>query len=322
MSVEKELRRTVKDLLEEGGIDLFIGWERGSLPTVASPLFITDPVDAERLIFDITCGSNPAVYFTKDRRQFDGRRVGVVLKGCDSRSMVLYIKEKQADRENVVMVGAQCNGVLDRGKVASAAGGREILELEDDGEKTVTLKGRDYEIAVERDSILSSSCLSCIHPDALECDHFIGEPRQSVTREQRLREVREFEALSSTERWERTRHEYEKCIRCYACRNVCPSCYCAVCFVDQNDPPWIGGTCEFTDSMIFHLVRNLHVAGRCVECGACARACPMDIDLLLLNRKVAMEVLERFNDEAGMDITAKPAMADFKEDEKQDFIMG
>jgi ferredoxin len=92
--------------------------------------------------------------------------------------------------------------------------------------------------------------------------------------------------------------------------------------VDQNDPQWIGKTPEITDTMIFHVIRNLHVAGRCVECGACERACPMGLDLLLLNRKAAREVEERFGYVTGLDPDEKPAMADFREDEKQDFIMG
>jgi formate dehydrogenase (coenzyme F420) beta subunit len=322
MSVETELRDVARKLLEEGTVELFIGWERGSIPASAIPVFITDPADTERLVFDITCGTNPSVYFTKDRRQFTGKRVGVALKGCDARSMVQNIMEKQVERENVVMIGVPCRGVLDRRRVALAADGREVLAVEDRGD-TVRLSGRDRdEVDVPRDAVLGGSCITCAHQDASVCDLFLGVPGGKAAGERRLRELRDFEALSSAARWERTVEEYGKCIRCYACRNVCPSCYCEVCFVDQNDPRWIGGTCEITDTLIFHLIRNLHVAGRCVECGACARACPTGVDLLLLNRKVAVEVLERFGEEAGMEIGAKPIMADFREDEKQEFIMG
>jgi ferredoxin len=321
MNTAQNLRKAINELLAEKKIDLFIGWEKGSLPLSATPLFITSEDEVDRAVFDITCGNNLSIYFTKDRKQFADLKVGIAVKGCDARSVVLNILEKQIDRANVVIVGVPCHGVLDKKKVLAKTDGKEVLELIDKGD-TVTLKGKGYELSIDRSEILSASCLACIYPDAQECDIFIGEPRAEVPNEDRLKEIKEFEALSTEERWAKTCSEYEKCIRCYACRNVCPSCYCNVCFVDQNDPGWIGNTCEFTDSMIFHVIRNLHVAGRCVECGACERACPMDINLLLLNRKIAMEVKDRFGDIAGLDIGGKPAMVDFREDEKQDFIMG
>jgi ferredoxin len=319
----KELREKVKKLFAEKTVELVIGWEKGSRALAATPALIDSPEGADRLIFDSTCGNNPAVYFTKDSRRLvkEGKKVGVVVKGCDARSLALYMAERQVKRENIVIIGLPCNGVVDSNKIAALVEGREVLEFsEADGK--ITVKGRDFDLTVDAKDVLSSSCLACRYPDARECDVFMGEARGEVRNDERYAAIDEFEKLPPEERWEQMKEIYSRCIRCYACRNVCPSCYCNECFVDQNDPQWIGKTHEITDTMIFHIIRNLHVAGRCVECGACERACPMGLDLLLLNRKVAREMEERFGYMTGVDAEAKPAMADFKEDEKQDFIMG
>jgi formate dehydrogenase subunit beta len=319
----EELRQKVKKLLADGKVELVIGWERGTRALTATPAFVDSPEGADRLIFDSTCGNNPAVYLTKDSRRLvkDGKKVGVVAKGCDARSLALYMAERQVKRDNIVIIGLPCRGVIDTNKVAALTEGREVIEFSEDDDK-VTLRGRDFDLTVDAKDVLSSSCLACVYPDAVECDIFIGEARGAVPNEERYSTIDEFEKLDPEERWEKMKEIYSRCIRCYACRNVCPSCYCNECFVDQNNPQWIGKTHELTDTMIFHIIRNLHVAGRCVECGACERACPMGLDLLLLNRKVAREVEGRFGYLTGVDSKQKPAMADFKEDEKQDFIMG
>ena len=318
-----QLRTEVKKLLKEKKVDVVIGWEKGTLPLTCSPFFMYEEKDVDRLIFDETCRNNLTTYLTKDKRKLGkvNDKVGIMVKGCDARSIVLYSVEKQIKRENVVIIGVPCDGILEKKKVVKEAEGNEILETKVDADNFI-IKGHSFEKKIPLKDVLCDSCLTCCYPDAPEHDIFIGKPRKEVDVKDEYKEITDFEKLSAAERWDYIREEYSKCIRCYACRNVCPSCYCNVCFVDQNDPQWIGKTPEVTDSVIFHLIRNLHVAGRCVDCGACVSACPVDLNLRIMSKKVEKEIKDRFDYTAGTDINEKPAMASYCEHEKQDFIMG
>ncbi|NIU01015.1 MAG: coenzyme F420 hydrogenase, partial [Nitrosopumilaceae archaeon] len=66
----------------------------------------------------------------------------------------------------------------------------------------------------------------------------IGEEIE-VTAEQTYSEVREFEEKTLSEKWEYWKKHFENCIRCYACREACPLCYCKTCMADLLDPQWI-----------------------------------------------------------------------------------
>lgn len=99
MNTTDNLRKTIKTLISEKKVDLFLGWEKGSLPLSATPLFVTTGEQAERAIFDVTCGNNLSIYFTKDKKQYANKKVGIAVKGCDARSVVLNILEKQIDHD-------------------------------------------------------------------------------------------------------------------------------------------------------------------------------------------------------------------------------
>ena len=135
-------------------------------------------------------------------------------------------------------------------------------------------------------------------------------------------DIVEFSELPRKERKDYFYNEVSKCIRCYACRNVCPACYCVDCFVEETLPAWIGKTTNISDNMTFHWTRAIHVAGRCVGCESCARACPMGVDLTMLNRKLAKDVKDLFNIETGLDMEQELVFNEFKLDDPQPFLLG
>jgi ferredoxin len=254
-------------------------------------------------------------------------KVGIVAKGCDARAIVTKIVEHQVERENVVILGVPCQGVIDRQRIEGQLGGREILEAEVTGGRLV-LRGADFEETLDLQEALCEDCVVCRHKNPTEYDVLIGgEADQDVEGVERARPeqgarptMEEFETWTSEERWDYFAQEFSRCIRCYACREACPVCYCTECFVDQSQPDWFAKSDELSDVMAFHLVRIYHVAGRCLECGACERACPMHIDLRTLGRKVEKDVRELFSFEPGMDVEGAPLLGSFRPDDPQDFI--
>jgi len=134
-------------------------------------------------------------------------------------------------------------------------------------------------------------------------------------------EIEKLESLSPQQRFEFWQEQFSKCIRCYACRQACPMCYCRRCIVEQNQPQWICASAHDLGNFEWNIVRAFHLAGRCIECGNCERACPVNIPLMLLNRRLAREALEAFDHFAGIRPDQPPALASFKQDDPQHFIL-
>ena len=267
----------------------------------------------------------------------DGRgRVGVVAKGCDARSIVGLIMERQLARESVFIIGVPCQGIIDRRRIERWLEGavnndrkadgsrREILEATlADGEIILAGEGADasrFEESLSQEDFLCKACLTCEHRMPPVYDILIGDPVPAVEVADPFPQVRALEARSADQRWAYFSQEFGRCIGCYACREACPLCYCEECFIDQTQPRWFGKTGDLSDTLIFHIVRALHTAGRCVDCGACTRACPMGIDLRALNRKMIKDVREWYGYQAGIDLEAIPPLATFSPDDPQEFI--
>ena len=323
--VETKLREAIKGLLGDGKVDLVIGHEAGSLPLRSRPAFIRDAAEAERLVWGPTCANNLAVYLprvfarpTNPRQEYAPPTVGIVAKGCDARSVIGLIKEHQLPRDKVVIIGVPCTGMIDERKAEQALDGVRIISATEDGD-TFKVETSAGESALKLADLLADGCSECSHPSAPEADVVIeGDARPAA--ETRFQRVADFEVMTSEERWDHFTKEISRCIRCYACRQVCPNCYCVTCFADQTKPRWIGAADEPSDLMAFHIGRILHQAGRCVECDACVRACPMDIDLRVFTQKLPKDVEALYSFVAGVSSDDLPALLTFTENDDEGFI--
>lgn len=311
-----QLNEYARTLLTDGEVDVVLGYVPGRRALSATPCQVDSPAQADRLIFDRTCEYNLANYLHRLR----GRTVAIVAKGCDERSIVGLIQEKQLDRENVHIIGAPCRGVVSRHKVERAIGSTSITAAEVDGTQVrVTARGQEH--TLELDKVIYDFCHQCNERNPRFADAVIGEEVDQPDVEEFSPEVGQVEQADGDAKWQRFACEMDKCILCMACRNVCPACYCTACFADETNPRWMSKTNDPADAMMFHLTRLTHLTGRCTGCGACVRACPVEVDLRLYNDKLRKDVKDLFEGfEAGIDPAAVPPLGRFCLDDRDDIF--
>jgi formate dehydrogenase subunit beta len=329
MDKTERIREEIAKILASGDAEIAIGYEAGTVPLASRPVFIRAPEDADRLIWEPYRSGGLARYvqqYVRDRRRardFDAaeaRKVAVVARPCDARAIVNYIKENQFTRDDIYVVGVNCEGVIDRNEVYERVGPYEITKAESDDSSLLISQRSGDSAKLKLEDVLAPACARCVHRTPPLADVVIGEEVTAPDVDP-YAVVGEHEAKSVDERWSWFAEEMERCIRCRACRQACPMCYCETCFADQTNPPWIGQTALTVDAMGFHVGRLFHMAGRCVDCGACEAACPVNIRLTVLNRKLDKLVCELYGYEAGLSVEEKAPLSTYNPDDPDEGFM-
>ncbi|MEI8004795.1 MAG: hypothetical protein WCI48_01205 [Bacteroidota bacterium] len=283
MDYSNQIRDIAAKLFAEGKIDVFVGYRMSGFDDNQVPVVITDPKETSVLVFTEKSVFNLTNYLKADHTR--NKKVGVVVKGCDSRSLNLLLTESQVKRDKLYIVGVACEGVVD-----------------DKGNKM-------------------QNCMECFIPDAVVFDEMLGKPQGKKDYIVNA-DITELATKGLIERGKYFEEIFENCIRCNACRHSCPLCYCAKCCIDQETSTLYNGT--NTSSSAFHALMtwSLHLAGRCVDCRNCEKACPSHLPLHLLHKQNEKVIYENFqNHLAGVEEGDRGAFYKYSLKDPDDFIM-
>jgi NAD-dependent dihydropyrimidine dehydrogenase PreA subunit len=274
----EELRDHAGNLLESGRVGCVIGYELGWRGKIR-PVFIQDAEKVNRLVWNDRCVHN-LVRYIKEQLDQTKHRVAVVVKPCDSKTINVLLAENRFVRDEVHVIGIACGGMVE--------------ETSANGDQHVALQTR---------------CVNCDFAKPVLFDELIGNPAERHAGRKGDDKGVGFswlEDASARQRMDFWLRQFDRCIRCYACRQACPICDCPTCLFEREDSLWVGSRAETREKRTFHLGRAYHLAGRCVGCNECERVCPMEIPIGLLNEHLAQEMEAGYQHRAGYEQVLSP----------------
>ena len=309
----QEIVNRAKELLADGTVARVLGWKAGEMSYDVQPSYFETAQSLDEFVYNGFCGANLSKYMI-EASKMEGKTL-ICLKPCDTYSFNQLLKEHRIDREKAYIIGVGCKGKLDIEKIRvqgikgiQSIAGAELADAAD----TLTIQTLYGEKTCAYTDAMLERCHVCKGKEHQIYDELIGESKDTKDGD-RFAEVERIEKMSPEEKLAFFQKELSKCIRCNACRNVCPACSCRKCMFDSTkfDSSQKANADSFEEKM-FHIIRAFHVAGRCTDCGECSRVCPQGIPLHLFNRKFIKDINEFYGEyQAGEDIEADVPLTSF-----------
>lgn len=318
----QQLINRLSELFDSNEIVRVVGWKKGETAYDPSPAIFSSKDELKDFVYDGFCGANLSKMMIEVSK-LEGKSA-VLLKPCDTYSFNQLIKEHRVIRDNCYIIGVGCRGKLDINKIKSdeIKNIRAISDTSLEGPDEIIVTTSKAEKTINYKDVLLDRCHVCKGKEHMISDEIIGESKDTHDKD-KFEEIEALEKMSSKERFEFFRKELSKCIRCNACRNVCPACSCRKCVFDNNnfDSQQKVNASSFEENM-FHIIRAYHVAGRCTDCGECSRVCPQGIPLHLFNRKFMKDINEIYGEyQAGVNPENNCPLTDFTFEDSEPSIV-
>ncbi len=316
--------KRAKELLADGTVTAVMGWKKGEFAYDITPAVFETAEELERdFIYDDFTAANVSKYLFRmtSKLTANGGRVLAFLKPCDTYSLNQLTAEHKVNRDLIYVIGIPCDGKADVEKI-KAKGIDGIIGISDEGEnyKVATIYGDEV---ISKTEAVADRCITCKSKRHATYDELIGEDGEEIKNSGRFDLVEKLENMTSEERFDFWRGELSRCIRCNACRNVCPACTCEQCIFD-NPSSGVSqkAAADTFEENMFHIIRAFHVAGRCTDCGECSRVCPEHIPLHLLNRKFIKDMDELYGEyNAGDNTESKHPLTSFTYDDAEPSVV-
>ncbi len=325
-SESAELRRVCADLLDRDAVQCIVAWTEGEdRPRVRETLIEKGRADLiQKIVWSPFCTTSNITFLKKNKAALAGRKLGLVVKDCDLAALNVLLQEHFIKREDVVTIGARCDGLAEADQFPRPQGADFPITSDAEG-VSVGQERRRWE------DFGFTACTTCAY-DYMRPDHLIGEygRKKGVPEWKHLARVL---AQGPDGRREHYAPIFDACIRCYACREVCPVCACVECAIDPGEraitprtapaekacaPQWASRERRLSENAVYLLTRTMHMAGRCIRCGWCERSCPVGLPLMEL-LDLSYDAAKRiYGYEAGRDPAAPPFLASYAEADPDD----